>query len=83
MQRAVREQLGVNTMGKAFTCLVKAGQLGAHLKCLCSSVSSMVEKQEESDVHMDSSGMCVKNCWDDRAGVRQLLGLACHSIQAF
>lgn len=44
------------TMGKAFACLVKAGELGAHLKCLCISTSAsiMVENQQESDVHTDS-----------------------------
>lgn len=54
MQRAVRKQLGDNTIGKAFACLVEAGQLGSHLRCLCTSASIMVKKQEESDVHSDS-----------------------------
>lgn len=54
MQRAVRKQLEDNTIGKAFACLVEAGQLGGHLRCLCTSASIMVKKQEESDVHTDS-----------------------------
>ena len=35
------------------TPLVKAGQLGDHLKCLCTNASIMVKKQEELDVHAD------------------------------
>lgn len=54
MQRAVREQLGDSTIGKAFAHPVKAGQLVAHLKCLCTSASIMVGKQEESMVHTES-----------------------------
>lgn len=36
------------------TPLVKAGQLRAHLKCLCTNASIMVKNQEELDVHADS-----------------------------
>lgn len=50
----MREQLGDNTIGQAFAHLVKAGQLGAHLKCLCTSASIMVGKQMESEVLTDS-----------------------------
>lgn len=40
MHRAVREQVGGNTIGKVFAHLKKAGQLGAHLKRLCTSAKT-------------------------------------------
>lgn len=39
-QKAVREQLRGNTIGKVFAHLKKAGQLRAHFKCLCTSAKT-------------------------------------------